>query len=62
MMGMGTYVMGLEPGNCLVEGRAKERAAGRLSFLEPGEEKEFVVECGILDGDEELQGFLKEHD
>jgi hypothetical protein len=50
MMGEGMYVLGLEPGNCLVEGRARERAAGRLSILEGGEEREFVVECGVLDG------------
>lgn len=59
MMGKGTYVIGLEPGNCLVEGRAKERASGRLSFLEPGEEREFAIECGILDGEDELQAFTK---
>ena len=50
MMGKGMYVVGLEPGNCLVEGRARERAAGRLSILEGGEEREFLVECGVLDG------------
>jgi hypothetical protein len=61
MMGKGTYVVGLEPGNCLVEGRAKERAAGRLSFLEPGEEREFSLECGVLNGDAELNTFAQRH-
>src|SRR5439155_3341025 len=37
MMDQGTYVVGMEPGNALVLGRAKEREAGRLQFLEPGE-------------------------
>ncbi len=59
MMGTGLYVMGLEPGNCLVEGRAKERASGRLSFLEPGEAREFVLEWGVLDGEGALQDFMK---
>jgi hypothetical protein len=62
MMGEGMYVVGLEPGNCLVEGRARERASGRLSFLEPGEEREFVLECGVLDGEPELQKFMTSHD
>jgi hypothetical protein len=61
MMGRGTYVVGLEPGSCLVEGRAKERASGRVFFLEPGEQREFLLECGILDGGAELQSFAKEH-
>ncbi len=59
MMGSGMYVMGLEPGNCLVEGRAKERASGRLSFLDPGEQREFSLECGVLDREGALQDFLK---
>jgi hypothetical protein len=37
MVGEGTYVMGMEPANCLVEGRDKERERGTLRFLEPGE-------------------------
>jgi hypothetical protein len=62
MMGEGMYVVGLEPGNCLVEGRTRERASGRLSFLAPGEEREFLLECGVLEGDPELQYFLKTHE
>ncbi len=62
MMGTGLYVMGLEPGNCLVEGRAKERASGRLSFLEPGEEREFALEFGVLDGEAALQDFMRTHE
>lgn len=62
MMGKGTYVVGLEPGNCLVEGRAKERASGRVFFLEPGEHREFLLECGILDGGAEMRSFAQEHD
>lgn len=37
MMGEGDYVLGIEPGNCFVLGRAEERKAGRLKMLEGGE-------------------------
>lgn len=48
MMGEGVYVVGLEPGNCHVEGRAKERSRGTLETLEPGEEKIVELEMGVL--------------
>ena len=32
----GIYVLGLEPANCSVLGRAADRAAGRLPIMEPG--------------------------
>lgn len=53
MIGEGLYVMGLEPANCLVEGRDKERARGTLQFLEPGEARRYHVEIGVLASDEE---------
>ena len=37
MTGEGTYVLGLEPATCRVEGPAAEEAAGRVIRLEPGE-------------------------
>lgn len=37
MTGEGTYVLGLEPATCRVEGWAAEEAAGRVILLEPGE-------------------------
>lgn len=37
MPGQGAHVLGIEPANCLVEGRDKEREAGTLRFIEPGE-------------------------
>jgi len=39
MMGEYEYVLGIEPGNCLPDGRAAMREAGTLQFLQPGEEK-----------------------
>jgi hypothetical protein len=32
----GVYVLGIEPANCSVLGRAADRAAGRLPMLDPG--------------------------
>ncbi len=43
MMGEGDYVMGLEPGNCLPDGRDVMREKGILEFLNPDEEKEFKL-------------------
>ena len=58
MMGEGRYVVGMEPANCGVGGRAKERAAGTLQFLEPGEERQFFVQLGILEGGDVLSNFI----
>lgn len=41
MAGAGEYVLGLEPANCGVEGRAKARAAGQLVILAPGESRTY---------------------
>ena len=54
MVGAGTYVTGLEPANCPVEGRDKVRARGNLQFLEPGEQREYMVEIGVLAGNAEI--------
>jgi hypothetical protein len=51
MVGQGEYVLGFEPANCQVGGRAKERELGTLQFLEPGEKKEFHLQIGVLEGD-----------
>jgi hypothetical protein len=61
MTGEGTYVVGLEPANCGVAGRAAERAAGTLQFIDPREEREFVVEFGILEGAEPIAGAIAAH-
>ncbi|NMB46757.1 MAG: aldose 1-epimerase family protein [Firmicutes bacterium] len=50
MMDKHTYVVGLEPANCLVEGRDRERQRGTLQFLEPGEVRRFQLEIGVLPG------------
>jgi len=50
MMGSGTYVLGMEPANCGVGGRAAERAKGTLQMLQPGEDRHFAVQIGVVDG------------
>jgi hypothetical protein len=61
MVGEGEYVLGFEPANCLVEGRAKERERGTLQFLEPGETREFLVHIGVLDGNGAIDQFQSEN-
>ena len=55
MVCAGTYVTGLEPANCWVEGRDKDRARGILQFLEPGEEREYLLEIGVLANNAEIE-------
>ncbi len=43
----GISVLGLEPANCSVLGRAADRAAGRLPVLEPGEERVTRLEVRV---------------
>ncbi|MBS7611375.1 aldose 1-epimerase family protein [Candidatus Bathyarchaeota archaeon] len=59
MMGEGTYVVGLEPANCLVLGRDRERKWSTLQFIQPGEERKFTVEFNVLTGLEEVGKFLE---
>jgi hypothetical protein len=54
MVAAGTYVTGLEPANCRVEGRPKDRADGILQFLEPGESREYLLEFGVLGSNAEI--------
>jgi len=55
MMGEQEYVVGLEPGTWIVEGRAEARKRGELSVLAPGESRDFHVEIGVVEGREELE-------
>ena len=54
MMGWGDYVMGLEPGNCYVEGRDVMREKGILKELAPGEEATYHLEFHFLEDDTSL--------
>ncbi|MCY3668038.1 MAG: DUF4432 family protein, partial [Gemmatimonadetes bacterium] len=53
----GTYVTGIEPGNCSVLGRAWNRKHGTLQYIEPGEVREFNMEIGVLDGADQMREF-----
>lgn len=50
----GTYVMGIEPGNCSVLGRIANREAGTLQHIAPGEIRRFTLEMGVLEGAEAI--------
>jgi hypothetical protein len=58
MMGSGTYVVGMEPANCGVAGRAAERTNGTLHTLQPGEDRHFAVQIGVVDGHAALDEFV----
>jgi hypothetical protein len=49
-MGEGEYVLGMEPANCLVAGRAEERKNGTLEYLEPGEIRNFDLVVELVSG------------
>jgi acylphosphatase len=58
-MGEGEYVVGIEPCNCHVEGRAKERKNGTLEFIKPGEKREFNLEIEIIEGNGRINQILE---
>ena len=47
MVGEDVYCVGIEPANCLVEGRDKDRANGILEFLDPGETRSYHLEVSV---------------
>ncbi len=58
--GEGEYVLGIEPGNCYVQGRRDSRERGVLEYIEPGEAKKFELEIELIDGKEELSRIRSE--
>ena len=50
MPGVGDYVMGLEPANCLAEDYNSMAAKGLLRHIEPGQVVETVVKCTMGSG------------
>jgi len=48
-MGEGDYVVGLEPATWYPEGRAEARKRGELTYISPGEKKEFNLKFTILE-------------
>lgn len=57
MLGVGAYVNGIEPANCLGLGMEKERELGTLVVLEPGEARIYRLEIGVLSGRREIRRF-----
>lgn len=55
----GQNVLEVGPSNCKCFGRAAERAAGTLDFLEPGEIREFEISFTVLDGNDQIQHTIK---
>ena len=53
----GTYVTGVEPGNCSVLGRAWNRKHDTLEHLAPGAIRDFHLKLGVLDGAKEIRAF-----
>ena len=58
-MGEGEYVLGMEPANCLVAGRAEERKNGTLQYLAAGESMHFDVDVEIVRGKDEIASLAK---
>jgi len=61
MMSEGMYALGLEPANCRVEGRARERAEGRLRYLEAGEERTIRLDLEVIEGAERISTLAAEN-
>lgn len=55
-----TYTCGLEPGNCRVLGRARERAAGRLVTLRAGASAHYRLEFEVLTGRKDIRRVKRE--
>ena len=48
MMAESVYTVGMEPATNWVTGRAKERERGALQILQPGEQRSYHLEFGVL--------------
>ena len=51
------YVVGIEPSNCRVWGRARERGAGTLRMIGPDETRQTQVTIDVLDTHEAIDEF-----
>jgi hypothetical protein len=47
MAGAGEHVLGIEPANCHVEGRAVERERGTLIYLQPGDSRTYELTLAV---------------
>lgn len=60
MMGQSEYVLGLEPGTAVPNGRKWAREQGELLFIEPSEIKTFNIEIGVLESKDEFEKVINE--
>ncbi|HEX6932622.1 MAG TPA: aldose 1-epimerase family protein [Streptosporangiaceae bacterium] len=56
-LGSGTYVVAMEPSTNRDAGRFDARKRGELIHLEPGEQRSYELELGVLDGQEAVDEF-----
>lgn len=60
MLGEGMYVVGIEPSNSHGVGIEREEKMGTLQMIEPGQDIDFHLELGVLDGLREITDFERE--
>jgi hypothetical protein len=53
----GDYVLGIEPANCLCNGRLDEKERSMLKRIAPFQKMSFDIELGVLEGTEEINEF-----
>jgi hypothetical protein len=61
-LGSGTYVVAMEPSTNHDAGRFDARERGELIHLEPGEQRHYELEIGVLDGAAEIDAFAARAD
>lgn len=59
MMGKTDYVLGLEPGNCLPDGRDVMRQTGKLAFLEPDQSGTTGVKFTFMTNAQDFGGYFE---
>ena len=57
MLGLGEYVLGVEPASAGFGSRDSARKAGTMRYMEAGESVQYRVEISILEGDSEISEF-----
>ena len=57
MMGEGAYAIAMEPTTNRDAGRFDAKELGELQWLEPGEERSYRLEIGVLEGKGEIAAF-----
>jgi hypothetical protein len=62
MLGEGTYAVAIEPMTNRSKGRLDARERGELLFVNPGEERHYDLEIGVLDGTDEIAAFSRRVD